>query len=370
MFAALIVIIAGLKAAQSFLVPIMIAAFIATVSFPLLKFLREKGIPRALAVILTVAVDFVFLAAIGVLAITLVNDLQEKWDSKYAAEVSQQIRDTSKSLVHVLNDYGIDDAQEKIDEVVNNNLINLQNIRFERIWYFGTGILGKVVGFMGTAIITLIFTVFMLTEARMFGRRFEAISQARGPNLARMLSATRDIQRFLAIKTVVSLATGILAGLLCWGAGLDFYILWGILAFLLNFIPVIGSIVAGVPPTVLALFVAGWPNALLVAGGYLLINNFLGNFLEPILVGRRFGISTLIVIISVVFWGWLWGPLGMLLAVPLTMVIKVFLESSDEFRWIGIAISAEQPGGATVKKLLEVTPPANTGEEVVEASKS
>lgn len=370
MFAALIVVIAGLKVAQSFLVPIMIAAFIATVSFPLLKFLREKGVPRALAVFLTVAVDFVFLAALAVLAFTLVNDLQEKWDSKYAAEVSNQIRDTSKSLVQTLNGYGVSDAKEKIDEVVNNNLINLQNIRFEKIWDFGTGILGKVVGFMGTSIITLIITVFMLTEARMFGRRFEAISEARGPNLTKILSATRDIQRFLAIKTVVSLATGILAGLLCWAAGLDFYVLWGILAFLLNFIPVIGSIVAGVPPTILALFVAGWPNALLVAGGYLLINNFLGNFLEPILVGRRFGISTLVVIISVVFWGWLWGPLGMLLAVPLTMVIKVILESSDEFRWIGIAISAEQPGGATVKKLLEVTPPAGPVEEVAEVSKS
>ena len=110
----------------------------------------------------------------------------------------------------------------------------------------------------------------------------------------------------------------------------------------------------------LALFVAGIPNAVLVAGGYLLINNFLGNFLEPMLVGRRFGISTMVVIISVLFWGWLWGPLGMLLAVPLTMVLKVVLEGSDEFRWIGVAISAEQPAGSAEKKLLEVTPPSET----------
>ncbi len=175
-----------------------------------------------------------------------------------------------------------------------------------------------------------------------------------------MLSATKDIQRFLAIKTGVSVLTGVLAGTLCWAAGLDFYVLWGILAFFFNFIPVVGSIVAGVPPTILALFVAGLPNAVLVAGGYLLINNFLGNFVEPMLVGRRFGISTLVVVVSVVFWGWLWGPLGMLLAVPLTMVLKVILESSDEFRWIGIAISAEQPAGSAEKKLLEVTPPAKS----------
>ncbi len=358
MIAVLIIVIAGLKAAQDFFIPILIAFFIATVSFPLLSFLRKKRVPRAIAVLLTVAFDFIFLAAIAVLAITLIGDLQEKWNSRYASEFSEYIREASKSLAVTLDGYGVADAQEKINEAVNNNLANLQDIRFEKIWDVGTGVLGRVVGFFATSILTLILTVFMLSEARMFGRRMEAISLARGPNLTRMLSATRDIQRFLAIKTAISLVTGVLAGTLCWAAGLDFFILWGILAFFLNFIPVVGSIIAGVPPTILALLAAGLPNAVLVAGGYLLINNFLGNFIEPMLVGRRFGISTLVVVISVVFWGWLWGPLGMLLAVPLTMVLKVILEGSEEFRWIGIAISAEQPAGAAEKKLLEVTPPS------------
>lgn len=358
MLAALCLIVAGLKAAESFFVPILIAFFLATVSFPILDFLRKKRVPRAIAVLLTVGLDFVFLLALGLLAVTLIGDLQEKWNVRYAAEVSESIRETSLSLASKLEEHGIQNAQEKINDAVNNNLANLQNIRFEKIWDVGTGVIGRVIGFFGTSLVILILTVFMLSEARMFGRRLEAISLARGPNLARMLSATRDIQRFLAIKTVISLLTGILAGLLCWVAGLDFFVLWGILAFFLNFIPVIGSIVAGVPPTVLALLVAGVPNAVLVAGGYLVINNFLGNFIEPMLVGRRFGISTLVVVISVLFWGWLWGPLGMLLAVPLTMVLKVVLEGSDEFRWIGVAISAEQAPGSAEKKLLEVTPPA------------
>ena len=145
---------------------------------------------------------------------------------------------------------------------------------------------------------------------------------------------------------------------MCWAAGLDFYLLWGILAFALNYIPVIGSLIAGVPPMVLALLTAGLPSAVLVAGGYLLINNFLGNFIEPMLVGRRFGISTLVVVMSVLFWGWVWGPLGMLLAVPLTMVLKVVLDGSDEFRWIGVAISAEQAGNSAKMELMEITPTA------------
>jgi AI-2 transport protein TqsA len=353
---AVVLMVAGLKAAQSFFLPVFLAFFVATVSFPITAWLRSRRVPRSIAVLLTVLVDFAFIAGIIVLGVTLVGDLQQKWNEKYAAEVSQQIRAGSESLAATLEKWEVKDAKEKIQLAVENNLANLQNIRFERVWDLGTGLLGRVVGFFGTTMVVLILTVFMLSEARMFGRRLEAVSLARGPNIRRLLSATRDIQRFLAIKTVVSLVTGLLAGLLCWAAGLDFYVLWGILAFALNFIPVVGSIVAGVPPTVLALFVAGWPNALLVAGGYLLINNFLGNFIEPMLVGRRFGISTLVVVLAVMFWGWVWGPLGMLLAVPLTMLIKVMLDSSEEFRWIAVAISAEQPQGSVEKKLLEVTP--------------
>ena len=175
----------------------------------------------------------------------------------------------------------------------------------------------------------------------MYGRRLNAICEAKGPNFERLLSATRDIQRFLGIKTVISLITGVLSGFLCWLADLNFFILWGILAFFLNFVPVIGSVIAGVPPTILALIVSGGPHALAVAAGYVGINVFLGNFIEPMLMGSRFGLSTLMVLISVVFWGWLWGPVGMLLAVPLTMLIKVAMLNTEDFRWLAVAMSKE-----------------------------
>lgn len=358
MIAALVIAVAGLKSAQNFFLPVLLAFFVATVSFPITQGLTKRGVPRALAVLMTVIVDFAFIAGTVLLGVFLVQDLENKWHSKYASQINQQVRGVSESLAVQLEGMGVEDAKSKIQAVVENNLSNLEQIRFEKIWDLGTGVLGQLVGFVGATIIFLILTVFMLSEARMFGQRLEAISQAHGPNISRLLHATRDIQRYLAIKTVVSLITGILAGLLCWAAGLDFYILWGIVAFALNFIPVIGSIVAGVPPTILALLVAGVPNAFLVAGGYLLINNFLGNFLEPILVGRRLGISTLVVVISVMFWGWVWGPLGMLLAVPLTMMLKVMLDASEDFRWIGVAISSEQLSPATGTRPLQIQSPS------------
>lgn len=354
--AAVVILVSGLKAAQGFFLPLLLAFFVATVSFPITNALRNRRVPRSIAVLLTVLIDFAFIIGLILLGISLVGDLQRKWDVKYAEQFSEQLRQGSETLAIKLEDMGVEDARDKIRLAVENNIANLQDIRFERVWDLSTGLLGQVVGFFGTAFVVLVLTIFMLSEARMFGRRLEAISLARGPDLARMVAATRDIQRFLAIKTAVSLVTGVLAGFLCWAAGLDFYLLWGILAFALNYIPVIGSLIAGVPPIILALLTAGIPNAVLVAGGYLLINNFLGGFIEPMLVGRRFGISTLVVVLSVLFWGWVWGPLGMLLGVPLTMVLKVILDSSDEFRWIGVAISSEQPGQVTEIELLEITP--------------
>ena len=363
--AALVIAVAGLKAAQNFFLPVLLAFFVATVSYPITQGLTKRKVPRLIAVLLTVMVDFAFIAGVIVLGVILLQDLQDKWNQKYAAQLYEQVRVGSEILAGKLQSWGVADAKVQIQKAVENNLANLRQIRFEKIWDLGTGVLGQLVGFIGAALIFLILTVFMLSEAKMFGQRLEAISQAHGPNISRMLSATKDIQRYLAIKTVVSLFTGFLAGLLCWAAGLDFYILWGIVAFALNYIPVIGSLVAGVPPTILALLVAGLPNAVLVAGGYLLINNFLGNFIEPVLVGRRFGISTLVVVISVMFWGWVWGPLGMLLAVPLTMTLKVILDGSEEFRWIGVAISSGHPRMPDETQRLEIagSPAADAGGE-------
>ena len=357
---AVVLVVAGLREAQNFFLPVLLAFFVATVSYPITSGLTRRRIPRWFAVLVTVLVDFAFIAGVVVLGYVLLDDLQTKWNTKYAGQLYQQVREGSEALAVKLETMGVEDAKEKIQRSVENNLANLQQIRFEKIWDLGTGVLGQVVGFFGAAFIFVILTIFMLSEAQSFGRRLQAISEAHGPDFVRMLDATRDIQRYLAIKTLASLVTGFLAGLLCWGAGLDFFLLWGILAFALNFIPVIGSVVAGVPPVILALLASGFPSALLVAGGYLLINNLIGNFLEPIFVGRSLGISILVVVVSVLFWGWVWGPLGMLLAVPLTMILKVVLLGSRDFRWIGVAISSEAPGGAAM-----VVAPVVRGEDGV-----
>jgi AI-2 transport protein TqsA len=336
--ASLVVLVAGLKLAQSFFVPVLLACFIATISFPITSWLRRHRVPRFFAVLLTVIVDFAFLTGIILIVTTLIGDLDAKWEDKYYPAMNTKTAEVSQSAVDLLERFNIPDADEKVRQYT----ANLPQQVADGIVQATKDVAFKVFSFFGSTLLILILTVFMLSEARMFGRRVQAILEARGPNLDRFLSATADIQKYLGMKTLISLATGFLAGFLCWAAGLDFFVLWGILAFALNFIPVLGSIIAGVPPLLLAFLVAGGPSAIAVGIGYVSINFFLGNFLEPMLMGRRFGLSTLVVIISVLFWGFIWGPVGMLLAVPLTMVLKVMLDNTDELRWIAVAITKEK----------------------------
>jgi AI-2 transport protein TqsA len=219
----------------------------------------------------------------------------------------------------------------------------LRNIKFGQIWSLGSGVVGRVLTFFATAGVVIVLTIFMLSEAQGFSRRFGAIQAARGPNFQRLAGAMQDTQRYLGIKTIISLATGVLAGVLCWVAGIDFFLLWGILAFVMNFIPAVGSLIASVPPILLALIAkdGGTTNAIVVGCGYGLINMFLDNFVQPTLLGKRFGLSILVVVLCVLFWGWLWGLIGIVLAVPLTMILKVVLDNSDEFRWVAVAIGQE-----------------------------
>ncbi len=122
--------------------------------------------------------------------------------------------------------------------------------------------------------------------------------------------------------------------------GVDFPLLWGMLAFLLNYIPTFGSILAAIPPVLLAMVQLGPGHAIAALAVFVMLNVLLGNFVEPYFMGRRLGLSTLVVFLSLVFWGWVWGPVGMLLSVPLTMIVKIMLENTEDLSWIAVLLGA------------------------------
>ena len=159
----------------------------------------------------------------------------------------------------------------------------------------------------------------------------------------------QSVNSYLAIKTVVSIFTGLLAGTWLYFLGVDHYLLWAVLAFLFNYIPNIGSIIAAVPAVLMALVQFGAGEAGLVALGYVTINTVMGNVIEPRFMGRGLGLSTLVVFLSLIFWGWLLGSVGMLLSVPLTMIVKIALESREESRWLAILLSSDDDVKPTAK---------------------
>jgi predicted PurR-regulated permease PerM len=185
----------------------------------------------------------------------------------------------------------------------------------------------------------LLTIVFILSEAAGFPAKLRA-AFGRRESSDRFANIRQEVQHYLGIKSLVSLTTGsVVAGALAI-IGVDFPLLWGMLAFLLNYIPTFGSILAGIPPFLLAIVQLGPGHALAVLLVFVAVNVVLGNFVEPYFMGRRLGLSTLVVFLSLVFWGWVWGPVGMLLSVPLTMIVKIMLENTEDLAWIAVLLGS------------------------------
>jgi AI-2 transport protein TqsA len=319
--ASIMIVIGGLKLAADLLLPIILAFFLSVVSLPILRALRARGVPRLPAVLLTVIVDIGILSPVVMIGLNLATEFQDKFEyyNLGLAERAEEFQGWAKEEL----DYELKVEPGEVMQGVET---------------FVVGFLGGAAEFLKDFTFVLIIMIFFLTEAGGFTRKMGAIKLARGPDLARFAEAAKDIQKYLGIKTMISAVTGILAGILTWQLGLDFALLWGMVTFSCNYIPAIGSIIASIPPTLLALVDKTPGVACLVLLGFLAINMLLGNLIEPMLLGRKFGISVSMVILSVVFWGWLWGLIGMFLAVPLTMLLKVALDNSDEFQWLSVAM--------------------------------
>lgn len=321
--ASFIIVVAGLRAAQTLVVPFLLAVFLAVVSVPFMRWLQSKRVPLVLAILSTV------LAAVGMIVI-LVFVLGRSLNqfSDVAPQYQTRLQALMDSLVSLLGGWGVPtEAWESLD-LLPVGLFDVLG-----------GVLSALASFASNTFLVLLAVIFILTEAAGFSAKLQVAfgSTAQFGSLERM---TRQVQNYLMIKTAISAATGTVVGLWVAALGLDFAVLWGLIAFLLNFIPNLGSIIAAVPAVLLALIQLGPGHAAVIAAGYVFVNIVFGNFIEPMLMGRRLGLSTLVVFMSLVFWGWVWGPVGMLFSVPLTMVVKIALKNTQEFRWVAVMLEA------------------------------
>ena len=184
--------------------------------------------------------------------------------------------------------------------------------------------------------------LFILSEAAGFPNKLRALSEDGNGDLSKYTEITDGVNRYLGIKTLTSAATGVIIAFWLMFQGVDYPVMWGVFAFLLNYIPNIGSIIAAVPAVLLALIQLGAGSALVAALGFLLVNVLVGSVVEPKIMGRGIGLSTLVVFLSLAFWGWVLGPVGMLLSVPLTMAVKIALGGKESTQWISILLGSNR----------------------------
>ena len=320
--ACLIVVVAGVKAASDLMVPFLSALFLAMITLPLLNWLRGRRIPTPLAVVITLVAALSVLAAV---AIVVGGSI-----SGFTAEVpkyQERLNEMTKEVFAWFEAHGIDLSSQLTTDLVNP----------ADAFGVAAGALRGVASVLSNFFLVLLTVIFILFEAAGFPDKLAAAfgSQSGSKRFERIKF---EVQRYLGIKTLVSLATGVLISIALAVIGVDFALLWGMLAFLLNYIPNLGSIIAAVPPVLLAVVQLGFGSAIAVAVVFIVANIALGTFIEPQLMGRRLGLSTLVVFLSLVFWGWIWGPMGMLLSVPLTMIVKIMLENTEDLRWIAVLL--------------------------------
>jgi AI-2 transport protein TqsA len=323
--ASLIIIIAGLRAGSAVLVPLVAAAFVTLLTFPIVQAMRRNRVPRVVAVTATVLVILAVIVgpsagiAAAVRRFAAATPVYEDRMRQLAAGTFAWLRSYNIETQHIA---GFFDPG--------------------RVLGMLAGALGAIVGLFWVAFLVVLIAAFMLFAATAISdRRGLVLPEGLRDNLARI---TRDIQGYLGVKTVVSMGTGLAAGGWVGLLGVDFAVLWGLLTFVLNFVPNIGSVLAAFPPALLALLQFGPGAAALVVLGYIGVNAFFSYFVEPYLMGVRLNLSPLVVVVSVITWGWIWGVAGVLLAVPLTMIIKLGLESSDDLRWIAVLMSGGENG--------------------------
>lgn len=320
--ASVVIVIAGIQGARGLLLPFLVSGFLALVTLPLLNWLQKKKLPMAVAVAVTILVAVSVLVGVAVLVGGSIKGF-----TRQAPLYRERLQTMSADVLTWFQERGIN-----LSEQITTDLID-PAAAVDVV----SGTLLGVAAVLSNLLLVFLTIVFILFEAAGFPAKLRVAFGERAGS-ERYEKIKLEVQRYLQTKTWISLLTGLLVGIAMWIIGVDFALLWATLAFLLNYIPNLGSILAAAPPVMLALLQLGPGHALAVAIVFVTVNMVFGNLVEPYFMGRRLGLSTLVVFISLVFWGWVWGPVGMLLSVPLTMIVKIMLENTEDLKWVAVLL--------------------------------
>lgn len=335
--AAFVIVIAGIKATQVIMVPFLLAIFIAIISAPLLLWLEGLGFPRILAFLLVTAGVVGILTGIGTIVGTSMNGFLNT-----LPEIQRKLTSLANEGVDWLQAMGISMDLNTLPKGFDPaNAITTAG-----------AFLRSMSQILSNSFLIFLMVTFMLFETVSMKAKLNYFAKLNTENLRMAETFIMNLKRYLAIKTLASFTTGVVIGLILTLMGVKYAMLWGLLAFLLNYIPTIGSILAAIPAVLVTLVEVNVGASLWVMLVFVVVNIVIGNFIEPRFLGQGLGISTLVVLLSLLFWGWVLGPAGMFLAVPLTMSVKIALDANPRTRWIAVLLS-DYRGDTNTPKLEE-----------------
>ncbi|MHC4598206.1 MAG: AI-2E family transporter [Planctomycetota bacterium] len=329
-----------LYVAKSVILPFLLAFFAMTILSPLVVWLGKRGIPTEIGAPVALLVVGFFLCVVGLVFYLNVDSII-KAGEKYEKRANVLVDRGKERLVK----WGVKKEDvEKLDEMaIKQAKAQLKAMGPDSILTFLTGVT-SLVAYIGQGVLVLLFLLFMLFESARFHEKGEQAFGEESPVLETVQAISHDVMVYMLWKTGISLVTGFLTAMVCLIFGVDFPFFWGLLAFGFNFIPNLGSVVASVLPCLLALFQFDSPfRALGLLITLIGMQNVMGSLIEPKLMGRSLSVSPLLLLLSLVFWGWLWGVVGMILAVPFAVTIKISCQHIPGLQWLAILMEANPP---------------------------
>jgi AI-2 transport protein TqsA len=364
--AAFVIVIAGLKSSSELVVPVLISVFLAVICIPPVQWLQKKKLPTWLALLIVIttvwSVTFVIVMITYSSMMDFINTDVEVFQGKIENLIKipfEELESTTNQSLEKVPVGGLEDGTEQnikqpwLTTVLSSLDLDLEDIQKlpklisqKALKYLKDLFLGFI-QILTNSFMIMLTTVFMVLEVAGLPAKLKMLPGLAGDNSKQLEQIVQNVRQYMILKTNMSLVTGILIVVWLKIIGVKYFLVWGLLAFFLNYIPTIGSILAAVPAILIALLGtdSAEPEVLFSLGkgaftavGFLLVNIVIGNVIEPKVMGKGLGLSTLVVFLSMVFWGWVFGPVGMVLSVPLTTIVKITLDSSDETRWVAILL--------------------------------
>jgi predicted PurR-regulated permease PerM len=326
-----------LKELQSILLPFFIALIISFLFEPYYEWLKKKKIPAALSLIIVIITILIIANITSVFVITSINAFTSE-----IPKYTEKSKNIFAAINSNLNNWGI------YNEYLKNSFDISKVLNGEAVANAATNFFSSIVSLFGNFVLILIYVIFLLSEFSSIRRRIlRAFSSERSRQIAdTMTDIFTDVKKYVAGKTLINLSYAVLVTVILWIFGVDFFIVWGFLAFMMAFIPTIGSLISTLLPFVTALiqFDGDFTRPLIILILMIVAANVIGNIVEPKILGDKLNLSPILLLLSLIFWGYLWGLVGMILSVPIMSMIKIILSKFESTRPISILMSLNVSG--------------------------